>query len=110
MDDDYKGPSLDGDKLTIDFMRQLMELYRSQGKLHRKFAYMILFQIRNWFTAVPSLVDITVPQVYISNYSCHKLELFATAIATKCSDRTGRDIAIYERTYGDYLCYLCFLC
>ena len=69
---DYKGPRLElvvggGDstapppKITDEFVRQLVEHYRSQKVLHRKFAYEILFQIRDMFKPLASLVDIHVP-------------------------------------------------
>jgi PPP5 TPR repeat region len=41
IEDDYLGPKLEGDKVTLDFMKQLMECYKNQGKLHRKYAYKV---------------------------------------------------------------------
>lgn len=43
-------------------MKDLLEWYRNQNKLHRKYAYKILLDIKSWFMAQPSLVDITIPE------------------------------------------------
>lgn len=45
IEDDYLGPKLEADKVTLDFMKQLMECYKNQGKLHRKYAYKVGFVI-----------------------------------------------------------------
>lgn len=63
IEDDYRGPQLTDGKVTMEFMTQLMQLYREQGKLHKKLAYQILIQIRTYFMSLSSLVDITVPSV-----------------------------------------------
>ncbi|XP_046401818.1 serine/threonine-protein phosphatase 5 [Ischnura elegans] len=61
IEDDYVGPVLEDGKVTLNFMEELMECYKNQKKLHRKYAYKILLDIKQWFMAQPSLVDITVP-------------------------------------------------
>lgn len=43
-------------------MKDLLEWYRNQNKLHRKYAYKILLDIKSWFMAQPSLVDIIIPE------------------------------------------------
>ncbi|XP_063231189.1 serine/threonine-protein phosphatase 5-like [Bacillus rossius redtenbacheri] len=60
IEDEYSGPKLDNGKVTEDFMKELMELYKDQGKLHRKYAYKILLDVKQLFTSQPSLVDVTI--------------------------------------------------
>ncbi|KAF7267558.1 protein phosphatase D3 [Rhynchophorus ferrugineus] len=55
----YSGPEIENGKITLNFMKELMELYKNQGKLHRKFAYKILLDIKNYFMAQPSLIDVS---------------------------------------------------
>nr|CAD7590719.1 unnamed protein product [Timema genevievae] len=39
IEDEYLGPKLEDGKVTEQFMKDLMESYKKQGKLHRKYAY-----------------------------------------------------------------------
>lgn len=41
IEDEYNGPALEDGKVTLKFMMDLMETYKNQGKLHRKFAYKV---------------------------------------------------------------------
>lgn len=41
IENDYKGPQLEDGKVTLEFMESLMELYKNEGKLHRKYAYKV---------------------------------------------------------------------
>jgi hypothetical protein len=43
-------------------MQELMETYKNQGKLHRRFAFQILLDILHYFSNQPTLVDVTIPQ------------------------------------------------
>jgi len=47
IEDDYSGPKFDEDKVTLEFMKELMECYKNQGKLHRKYAYKVNFSKYN---------------------------------------------------------------
>lgn len=62
IEDEYTGPKLVDGKVTLQFMQDLLEWYRNQNKLHRKYAYQILLDVKSWFMAQPSLVDITIPE------------------------------------------------
>lgn len=63
IEDEYKGPTLlNGKEVTLDFMKELMECYKQMGKLHRKYAYKILLDAKEYFKKQPSLVDIIVPE------------------------------------------------
>ncbi|KAL6264536.1 hypothetical protein P5V15_004642 [Pogonomyrmex californicus] len=62
IEDEYTGPKLVDGNVTLEFMKDLLEWYRNQNKLHRKYAYKILLDVKSWFMAQPSLVDITIPE------------------------------------------------
>ncbi|KDR10586.1 serine/threonine-protein phosphatase 5 isoform X2 [Zootermopsis nevadensis] len=61
IEDEYSGPMLEDGKVTFAFMQHLMKTYKEQGKLHRKYAYKILLDVKQLFMSQPSLVEITVP-------------------------------------------------
>ena len=42
-------------------VQDLMECFKNQGKLHRKYAFQILLEINQYFSSQPTLVDISVP-------------------------------------------------
>jgi serine/threonine-protein phosphatase 5 len=53
---DYKGPNLnEKHEVTPEFASQLCENFRDQKSLHKKYAYEILFKIRDYFKQQPSL-------------------------------------------------------
>lgn len=60
IEDEYIGPALEDGRVTLKFMIDLMQLYKEQGKLHRKYAYKILLDVKQLFMSQPSLVDIAV--------------------------------------------------
>lgn len=62
IEDEYTGPKLEDGKVTSKFMQDLLDWYKNQKKLHRKYAYQILLDVKAWFMAQPSLVDITIPE------------------------------------------------
>lgn len=41
IEDDYKGPQLENGKVTLKFMKELMEFYKQEKRLHKKFAYKV---------------------------------------------------------------------
>ncbi|XP_030763493.1 serine/threonine-protein phosphatase 5 [Sitophilus oryzae] len=59
IENEYTGPELENGKVTLKFMKELMESYKNQGRLHRKYAYKILLDIKNYFMAQPTLIDVT---------------------------------------------------
>ena len=64
VEDKYDGPRLTEDnKVTVGFLDQLLEHYRDQKLLHRKYAFQILLDARTYFMAQPTLVNITVSSV-----------------------------------------------
>ncbi|KAB7504811.1 Serine/threonine-protein phosphatase 5 [Armadillidium nasatum] len=62
VEEDYSGPRLDDGEVTETFMLALMEHYKAQKKLHRKFAYKILLDIKKYFSSQQSLVDVEIPE------------------------------------------------
>ncbi|CAB0031866.1 unnamed protein product [Trichogramma brassicae] len=60
IEDEYTGPKLEDDKVTLKFMKDLLEWYKDQKKLHRKYAYKILIDVKALLMTLPSLVDITI--------------------------------------------------
>nr|XP_054322122.1 protein PPP5D1-like [Pongo pygmaeus] len=42
IEDEYSGPSLQDDKVTITFMKGLMQWYKDQKKLHQKCTYQVM--------------------------------------------------------------------
>ncbi|EEC18365.1 serine-threonine phosphatase 2A, catalytic subunit, putative, partial [Ixodes scapularis] len=64
IEDDYTGPELKEGKVTVEFMKQLMETFKAGKKLHRKYAYKARIPPSFIFfkgSSLPSLVDIEVP-------------------------------------------------
>lgn len=41
IEDDYTGPALEDGKVTLDFMKKLMEFYKQEKRLHKKYAYKV---------------------------------------------------------------------
>ena len=47
--------------VTMEFMEQLLEHYRVQKKLHRRYAFQILVDVRKYFSQQPTLIEVSVP-------------------------------------------------
>ncbi len=63
VEDSYDGPRLENETtVTLDFMKQLLECYRNQKKLHRRYAFQILLDVRKYFSEQPTLVDVPIPE------------------------------------------------
>ncbi|XP_075982644.1 protein phosphatase D3 [Anticarsia gemmatalis] len=60
IEDEYDGPVLEDGKVTLKFVTELMEFYKQQKKLHKKYAYKILIDVKSYLQKQPSLVDIKV--------------------------------------------------
>ncbi|KAH7365718.1 hypothetical protein KP509_18G042200 [Ceratopteris richardii] len=58
----YKGAKIEGETVTLDFIKSMMEEFRQQRKLHKRYGFQILLQVRKLLMALPSLVDVTVPE------------------------------------------------
>lgn len=60
IEDDYSGPALENGKVTEKFITELLSAFKQQGKLHRKYAYKILFDVKDYFEQQPSLAEVTI--------------------------------------------------
>ncbi|RDX92625.1 Serine/threonine-protein phosphatase 5 [Mucuna pruriens] len=57
----YSGARIEGDVVTLDFVKKMMEDFKNQKFLHKRYAFQIVLQAREMLQALPSLVDIHVP-------------------------------------------------
>eukprot|EP00794_Sanderia_malayensis_P017605 gene17605-19358_t len=63
IESDYDGPTLqDGKKVTEEFMKELVPYLKDQKKLHKKYAYEMLLQVKEYFSKISSLCDIKIPE------------------------------------------------
>lgn len=58
IESDYDGPKLVDGKVTKEFMSKLLPYLKEQKKLHKKYAYQILINVKKFFNTLPSLVEI----------------------------------------------------
>ncbi|CAN6483498.1 unnamed protein product [Victoria cruziana] len=58
---EYSGARIDGDVVTLDFIEKMMDDFKNQKFLHKRYAFQIVLQAREMLGALPTLVDITVP-------------------------------------------------
>ncbi|XP_019166338.1 PREDICTED: serine/threonine-protein phosphatase 5 isoform X2 [Ipomoea nil] len=58
----YTGARIEGDVVTLDFVKKMMDDFKNQKNLHKRYAYQIVLQTREMLRSLPSLVDIEVPQ------------------------------------------------
>ncbi|XP_025221727.1 serine/threonine-protein phosphatase 5 isoform X1 [Theropithecus gelada] len=69
IEDEYSGPKLEDGKVTITFMKELMQWYKDQKKLHRKCAYQILVQVKEVLSKLSTLVETTLKEVRVVGQS-----------------------------------------
>lgn len=62
VEDSYKGVRLEGETISLDFIKGMMEDFKHQKKLHKRYAFQILLQMKKLLVSLPSLVDITVSE------------------------------------------------
>uniref|UniRef100_A0A2P2KHW9 Serine/threonine-protein phosphatase 5 n=1 Tax=Rhizophora mucronata TaxID=61149 RepID=A0A2P2KHW9_RHIMU len=56
----YSGARIEGDNVTLDFVKKMMEDFKNQKCLHKRYAFQIVLQTREMLQALPSLVDINI--------------------------------------------------
>jgi len=61
VENSYEGPRFEDRLPTEEFMTELLEWFKRQKVLHRKYAYKILLEIKQYFTEQPTLIDVTIP-------------------------------------------------
>ncbi|KAI4385066.1 hypothetical protein MLD38_003130 [Melastoma candidum] len=57
----YSGARIEGDVVTLEFVKKMMEDFKNQKSLHKRYAYQIVLQTREMLRSLPSLVDIDIP-------------------------------------------------
>ncbi|XP_050228286.1 serine/threonine-protein phosphatase 5 isoform X2 [Mercurialis annua] len=57
----YSGAIIEGDCVTLDFIKKMIEDFKNQKCLHKRYAFQIVLQTRDMLRDLPSLVDINVP-------------------------------------------------
>ncbi|EPS61337.1 serine/threonine-protein phosphatase 5, partial [Genlisea aurea] len=57
----YSGARIEGDVVGLDFITKMMDDFKKQKTLHKRYAYQIVLQTRDLLRELPSLVDINVP-------------------------------------------------
>ncbi|KVH95866.1 Metallophosphoesterase domain-containing protein [Cynara cardunculus var. scolymus] len=56
----YAGARIEGDVITLDFVKKMMDDFKNQKCLHKRYAFQIVLQTREILIGLPSLVDINV--------------------------------------------------
>ncbi|KAJ0113790.1 hypothetical protein Patl1_02634 [Pistacia atlantica] len=57
----YSGARIEGDVITLDFVMKMIDDFKKQKCLHKRYAFQIVLQTREMLRALPSLVDINIP-------------------------------------------------
>lgn len=57
----YTGARIEGDDVTLEFVKNMMEDFKARKCLHKRYAFQIVLQTRDMLRALPSLVDIDIP-------------------------------------------------
>ncbi|OAY84002.1 Serine/threonine-protein phosphatase 5 [Ananas comosus] len=57
----YAGARIEGETVTLDFVKKMMDDFKNQKHLHKRYAFQIVLQAREMLRAMPTLVEITVP-------------------------------------------------
>lgn len=85
IEDDYDGPKLENDKnVTLEFMKDLMQHYKDQKKLHKKYAYKVsLITIHSIITVI------ILPPSDPLRHGCLPSQ---TTIARRCEDSRRRQV------------------
>lgn len=67
IEDNYDGPCMEGSmqegyKVTLDFIMAMLEYFKQQKKIHRRFAFQIVLEAREVLRTLPPLIDIEIPE------------------------------------------------
>jgi tetratricopeptide (TPR) repeat protein len=65
VDASYTGPHLPNDvrgKISLGFVKSLMQHFKDQKLLHRKYAMLLLYHVRMLLKDLPTLVDVKIPK------------------------------------------------
>ncbi|KAJ3693881.1 hypothetical protein LUZ60_009361 [Juncus effusus] len=56
----YTGARIEGEKVTLDFVKKMMDDFKNQKCLHKRYAYQVVLQARELLKAMPSLVEVSI--------------------------------------------------
>lgn len=59
----YAGPRIDGEEITLDFVKAMLDEFKKQKCIHKRYAYQIVLKTLELLRSMPSLVDVDVPNV-----------------------------------------------
>lgn len=62
IDDSYDGPKIVDGKVTKEFVEEMINYFKEEKLLHRKYAYQLILDVREHFAKAKTLVDITIPK------------------------------------------------
>ncbi|CAH9091111.1 unnamed protein product [Cuscuta epithymum] len=62
MESRYSDAMIEGDIVTLDFVKKMMEDFKNQKSLQIRYAYQIVLQTKEMLKSLPSLVDIEIPE------------------------------------------------
>ncbi|OEL34444.1 Serine/threonine-protein phosphatase 5, partial [Dichanthelium oligosanthes] len=57
----YAGPRIDGEEITLDFVKAMLDELKNQKCIHKRYAYQIVLKTLELLRSMPSLVDVDVP-------------------------------------------------
>lgn len=64
---DYTGPRLKDGQVTLEFVREMLEHFKNQKLIHKKYVFQIIIAAKRFFDEQPTLVDIELaPDAHIS--------------------------------------------
>lgn len=64
---DYTGPHLKDGKVTLEFVLAMLEHFKNQKTLHKKYAFQIIIAAKRYFDEQPTLIDVELqPDQHIS--------------------------------------------
>ena len=67
MGSDYTGPHLEDGQVTLAFVKEMLELFKNQKYLHKKYAFQIIIAAKRFFDKQPNLIEIDLePNEHIS--------------------------------------------
>ncbi|KAI8049223.1 Metallo-dependent phosphatase-like protein [Syncephalis plumigaleata] len=61
VEDSYDGPRIKPEGIDSEFVDAMIERFRQEKKIHKKYAYQIILGVRQYFLEQPSLIDVTIP-------------------------------------------------
>ncbi|EFJ08171.1 hypothetical protein SELMODRAFT_182535 [Selaginella moellendorffii] len=61
VEDSYTGARIQGQHLDLAFVKQMMQDFKDEKRLHKRYAYQIMREALDLLSSLPSLVEVTIP-------------------------------------------------